>query len=70
MTTPVTSYSPEFQRFLQLVETALIQSAADARKLAEQTGTPLIVRETRSEWDKGATTHEDLSQELRPDFGQ
>ena len=41
------AYSPEFQHFLQLVETALIQSAADARDLAERTGTPFVVRETQ-----------------------
>ena len=45
MTSQTTSYSPDFQRFLQLVHTALVQAAADARELAERTGTPLVVRE-------------------------
>jgi hypothetical protein len=40
-----TTYSPEFQRFQELVETALVQAAADARELAERTGTKLITRE-------------------------
>ena len=46
-----TTYSPDFQRFLQLVETALVQSAADARELAERTGTPLVVRDTQGSHD-------------------
>ncbi|CAK7021708.1 MAG: hypothetical protein DELT_02435 [Desulfovibrio sp.] len=37
--------SPEFQQFLQQVEIALIKSSAEARRIAEQTGTKLIVRE-------------------------
>jgi len=40
-----TPYSPEFQRFRQQVETALVQATADARELAERTGTELVVRE-------------------------
>ncbi|MDR0465883.1 MAG: hypothetical protein LBH94_00845 [Deltaproteobacteria bacterium] len=39
------AYSPEFQRFQELVETALVQAAADARELAERTGTKLVIRE-------------------------
>jgi hypothetical protein len=39
------SYSPEFQHFQKLVETALVQAAADARELAERTGTKLVTRE-------------------------
>ena len=39
------AYSPEFQHFQELVETALIQAAADARELAERTGTTLVTRE-------------------------
>ena len=39
------AYSPEFQHFRQLVETALVQAAADARELAERTGTKLVIRE-------------------------
>jgi hypothetical protein len=46
MTSQTTQYSPDFQRFLQLVQTALVQAAADARELAERTGTPLVVRDT------------------------
>jgi hypothetical protein len=42
-----TEYSPDFQRFLQLVDKSLIQAAADARELAERTGTPLVVRGVR-----------------------
>ncbi|MDL2207488.1 hypothetical protein LJC09_03235 [Desulfovibrio sp. OttesenSCG-928-F20] len=37
--------SPDFQQFLQQVETALIKSAAEARRIAEQTGTKLIIYE-------------------------
>ena len=51
MASQTTSYSPDFQRFLQLVQTALVQAAADARELAERTGTPLVVRETGDKWD-------------------
>jgi len=40
-----TTYSPEFQRFQELVETALVQAAADARELAERTGTKFVIRE-------------------------
>jgi hypothetical protein len=42
-----TEYSPDFQRFLQLVDKSLVQAAADARELAERTGTPLVVRDVR-----------------------
>ncbi|MDR1125348.1 MAG: hypothetical protein LBM64_04705 [Deltaproteobacteria bacterium] len=42
----VAECSPEFQEFLRQVETALIKSSAEARRLAEQTGTKLIIRET------------------------
>jgi hypothetical protein len=38
--------SPEFQQFLQEVEMALIKASAEARRLAEQTGTKFIVRES------------------------
>jgi hypothetical protein len=38
--------SPEFQQFLRQVETALIKASAEARRLAEQTGTKFIVRES------------------------
>ena len=38
-------YSPEFQHFRQLVKTALVQSATDAREIAERTGTQLVIRE-------------------------
>jgi hypothetical protein len=40
------AHSPQMQQFLRQVETALVQAAADARELAERTGTPLVVRET------------------------
>ncbi len=40
-----TTYSPDFQHFLQLVESSLIKAAQDARELAERTGTPLVVRD-------------------------
>ena len=46
MSTQTASHSPEFQALIEQVETALVQSAADARELAERTGTPLIVRDT------------------------
>lgn len=36
--------SPELQRILTQDEKALIQAGKDARKLAEQTGTPLVIR--------------------------
>ena len=39
------AYSPEFQRFRELVKTAMFQAAADARELAERTGTKLVIRE-------------------------
>jgi hypothetical protein len=38
--------SPEFREFLQQVETALLKSSAEARRLAEQTGTKLIICES------------------------
>lgn len=38
-------HNPEFQQFLQQVEAALIKSSAEARRIAEQTGTRLIIRE-------------------------
>ena len=47
MSAQTTSYSPDFQRFLQLVDESLIQSAEDARELAERTGTPLVVRDVQ-----------------------
>ena len=47
------SYSPEFLRFQELVETALIQAAADARELAERTGTKLVTRERPKPDDEG-----------------
>lgn len=37
--------SPEFRQFLQQVEAALLKSSAEARRLAEQTGTKFIVCE-------------------------
>ena len=49
------SHSPEFRQFLQQVETALYKAAADARRLAEQTGTKLIVYE-RPEQGQGDYT--------------
>jgi hypothetical protein len=47
MSTQTASHSPEFQALIAQVETALIQAAADARELAERTGTPLVVRDVR-----------------------
>ena len=47
MSAQTTSYSPDFQRFLRLVDESLIQSAEDARELAERTGTPLVVRDVQ-----------------------
>lgn len=41
-----TGHSPEFQEFVQEVETALIKASAEARRIAEQTGTKFIVLET------------------------
>ena len=38
-------YSPEFQHFRELVKTAMFQAAADARELAERTGTKLVICE-------------------------
>ena len=46
------TYSPEFQRFQELVETALVQAAADARELAERTGTKLVIRERPKSGDE------------------
>lgn len=46
MPTQTNKYSSDFQNFLELVETALVQAAEDARELAERTGTPLVVRES------------------------
>lgn len=42
------SYSPEFQEILTQVESALIQAGKNARKLAEQTGTELVVMDCKS----------------------
>jgi hypothetical protein len=42
MSLPQASYSRDFRQFLQQVEASLVKSAAEARKIAEQTGTPLI----------------------------
>ena len=39
------AYSPEFQHFRELVKTAMFQAAADARELAERTGTKLVICE-------------------------
>jgi len=39
------AYSPEFRHFRELVKTAMFQAAADARELAERTGTKLVIRE-------------------------
>jgi hypothetical protein len=39
--------SPQLRQFLNQVETALIEAAADARELAERTGTPLVVRDAK-----------------------
>lgn len=52
-------HSPEFQQFLQQVETALIKSSAEARRLAEQTGTKFIVRESfdPQNWAEQAKDH-------------
>ena len=54
-----TPYSPDFQRFLRLVDTSLAQAAIDARELAERTGTPLVVRplgtESVSQTEAGST---------------
>ena len=36
---------PEFIQFVSSVEQAPIQAGMEARKLAEQTGTPLVIRE-------------------------
>ena len=44
MSTETTSHSPEFEMLIKQVETALILAAADAKELAERTGTPLITR--------------------------
>ena len=41
-----TERSPELQQFLNEVEAALIKSAAEARRIAEQTGTKLITSES------------------------
>jgi hypothetical protein len=51
MSTQTTDHSPEFQAIIAQVETALIQAAADARELAERTGTPLIVRDVQGRKD-------------------
>lgn len=50
-----TEYSPDFQRFLQLVDKSLVEAAADARELAERTGTPLVVRESAENQADGRT---------------
>ncbi len=54
MDAQTTEYSPDFQQFLQQVETALLKSSAEARRLAEQTGTKLIISENASVWYKGS----------------
>jgi hypothetical protein len=53
MDTQTAEHSPEFQQFLQQVEIALLKSSAEARRLAEQTGTKLIISENASVWYKG-----------------
>lgn len=47
MSAQTTAHSAEFQAIIETVETALVQSAADARELAERTGTPLVVRDVQ-----------------------
>lgn len=47
MSAQTAPYSPNFQRFLQLVDKSLAQAAVDARELAERTGTPLVVRDVQ-----------------------
>ena len=53
MDAQLATYSPEFQQFIQQVETALDQAAADARELAERTGTKLVTRERPKPGDEG-----------------
>ena len=53
MDAQLATYSPEFQQFIQQVETALVQAAADARELAERTGTKLVTREMANPEDEG-----------------
>jgi hypothetical protein len=36
--------SPELQEFIEMTTRALIKSGQEARRLAEMTGTPLVVR--------------------------
>ena len=55
MPPPTKPYSPEFQAFIQQVETALTLAAQDARELAERTGTPLVVRESKENGACGQT---------------
>jgi hypothetical protein len=52
MDAQLAAYSPEFQQFIRQVETALVQAAADARELAERTGTKLVIRERPKSGDK------------------
>ena len=52
-----TEYSLDFQCFLQLVDTSLIQASGDARELAERTGTPLVICAVRSRQEMGSDHH-------------
>lgn len=55
------AYSPEFQHARQLVKTALAQAAADARELAERTGTQLVIRARPESGDENAQIREDVT---------
>ena len=46
------AYNPEFQHFRELVKTAMFQAAADAREIAERTGTKLVIRERPKSGDE------------------
>ncbi len=66
MDAQTTEYSPDFQQFLQQVEAALLKSSAAARRLAEQTGTRFITRESLEE-ETGGTTE---NAAVQPDAGK
>lgn len=68
MSMQTASHSPEFQALIKQVETALVQSAADARELAERTGTPLVVRNVQG-MQIGVQSGGDSNPPLTPQAG-
>jgi antitoxin component of MazEF toxin-antitoxin module len=62
-----TAYSQEFQYFRELVKTAMFQAAADARELAERTGTKLVTREKPKSGSENTDALKELLAGVAPD---